>query len=622
LIFTPRTFLVVLFFFSIVGFSLELRFDSGLPKAVSFDSSGNRLSEFDAVEKVIEEEFGNLKGLEWKLSKRQEDSSHVHLTYDLVFQGYPVFFQHLKIHYNKNGYVDYLTNTLRGRIEIPVLPNRHSWEEKKNEAAAILFGRTQFSGISKGTLGVWFDEDQTKAEWAFDVEAVPRGPEMVKRGVVSVGNPRLLQEVKVIRHWEEPEDERATVDLKVFIPFPTGASGGSIGKNSVSTDETAKIKNEFVYVRYDRPPGMNYSDVDSTKGITLNTNDDAMYANLCTEYDNTCRNQKVDSGNVYYHLTKYRQWLENQAASFGSTLSLAFDPLPVFVNFMAKSISKCNSSDTQYIDKTKQSNNAAYIGGTCDSSGTINRCLVFLRYGTDFPCGQTPTTLDPGGSVAREALIVAHEYQHYVTDMITGIEFGAASKARVGDVLHEGYSDYFGASYASQSSRQEAHIVGEYAFKADYKSFQRDLSQKKVLGDPAADSDPHLSGLVWASALWELRDSLGDSMVDRIALKSLFYLSTTPGFIDSVEALVQADKTITGGANENRIRTLLFDERKFLGSLTGAFQDEDKKILKVGFQGCANARPVGSDAGFPTFGIFLLWLVTTLWGGKQFWKNR
>jgi len=327
----------------------------------------------------------------------------------------------------------------------------------------------------------------------------------------------------------------------------------------------------------------------------------------------------VDSGNVYYHLTSFRTWLDAKAASLGSQLSFPYDPIPVFVNFMAKAIQKCRKTDTQYVDKTEQSNNAAYIAGPCDDSGTVNRCLVFLRYGTVSPCGNG----DPGGSFAREALIIAHEYQHYVTDMITGIEFGAANQLRVGDIIHEGYSDYFGASYASHNSAQDIHTVGQYAFSDKYIEEQRDLIEEGVIfSDSTAYSNPHTPGWVWASALWELRDTLEATTVDLIALKSLFYLSTTPGFIDSVEALVQADRSLNGGVNEKTIRTLLFDERKFLGSLTGAFQDEDKRILKVGFQGCANVNPGNAETGFPTIGIFLLWLISTVWGGRRIWKSR
>ncbi|NBX77680.1 MAG: hypothetical protein EBQ92_14115 [Proteobacteria bacterium] len=616
MIFTLRTFLVVLFFYSAWGFSLELRFESGLPKAVSFDSVGGSLTEFEAVEKTIEDEFRVLKNLEWKLSKRQEDSSHVHLTYDLFFQGYPVFFQHLKIHYHKSGYVDYLTSTLRKPVEVPVLPARHSWEERKNESAAVLFGRSEFSGIAKGQLGIWLSENQDRIEWAFYIEAVPREAEMVKRGLVSVETMRLLEEKKVMRHWSTPGDERATVDLTVFSPFPIDDSGGGISK-SIPSESAGMLKNEYVYVRHDREPGANYSDVGSTNGIDLSGASN--YSYQCSAGNANCPNQKVDSGNVYYHLTSYRVWLDSKAINFGNQLSFPYDPIPVFVNFMAKAIQSCPNGDGS-ITKTTQLNNAAYIAGACDDTGSIDRCLVFLRYGKTSACPNFNG--DPGGSFAREALISAHEYQHYVTDMISGIEFGAIGQLRLGDVIHEGYSDYFGASYASQDSGQNIHTVGEYAFNKDYQSSQRDLSQKRVLSDSTAYSNPHTPGWVWASALWELRDSLGASTVDLIALKSLFYLSTNPGFIDSVEALVQADKSLNEGANEKRIRTLLYDERKFLGSLTGAFQDDDKKILKVGFQGCANTTPMSSEPGFPTLVVFLLWLVTTLWGGKRIWKSR
>lgn len=585
---------------------MDLRFDSGFPKAVSYERLLPSLTEWQAVEKIMEDEFGGLRNLDWKLIKRQEDSTHIHLTYDLFYQDHPVFFQHLKIHFNKLGYVDYLTSTLQRTIDVPMLPSRSSWEEQKETALAILFGRQTFSGFSKGRLGIWLDENQEWAEWAFEVEGVPEGSEMLKRGVVSIEKARLLEEKQVMRHW----GDRAEVNLLVFTPYPQDLTGGKDETVQKFFSETANtLKNDYCHVRYDSSDNGQHFDVGSTANLAYDPRG-ADYQRNCP---GNCPNQKVDSGNVFYHVTEFRNWLNSRALVLGSTLKFPYDPLPVFVNFMAKKLNqKCPNGTT--LSKSKQSNNAAYIGGPCDDSGSVDHCLVFLRYGDDAPC-YTNAKDEPGGSIPRESLIVAHEYQHYVTDMLTGIEFGGANQIRVGDVIHEGYSDYFGASYSN------VDIVGKYAFSTGFKDSQRDLKSTKSFDQSALYESPHEPGLVWASSLWELRNLLGSVKVDLLALKSLFYLSTNPGFIDSVEALVQADKSLNGGANETRIRTLFFDERKFLGSLTGAFQDDEKKIVKLGFQGCANVENTQSDSAFPAVTVFLIWLASTLWFGKHLWRK-
>jgi hypothetical protein len=204
--------------------------------------------------------------------------------------------------------------------------------------------------------------------------------------------------------------------------------------------------------------------------------------------------------------------------------------------------------------------------------------------------------------------------------MLTGIEFDASGEISVGSALHEGYSDYLAATYVSSQTlgagKIDAHIVAEYSLTTTY---QRDLTVKKVFNNSTNYSSVHGPGQVWGSALWEMReDWLGAEIVDKIVIRSLYYLSTQPGFVDSVEALVQADRDLFDGAHENRIRELLFTERNWLGSLSDVFQDSEKKIIKVGFQGCSSVRENSSQTSPLITGIMtLLWLLSTLVVGRR-----
>lgn len=590
--FTLRILGGLLFLGSLPLFAFELRYESGFPKVISFEKSAERRSEKEAIEELIHREFSDLRGLNWQLAKRQEDDTHVHLTFDLYHDKYPVFYQSLKLHYHREGYIDYLTSTLKKSFHPPEIPKRSHWDGLKDELTAVLWGGRVFSGNSIGQLGIWFDEPSSEIEWAYRIEANPNTEDLVKKGLVSIRNPKLLIEEKIIRHfWEE---ERASLQLKVFPRFPPTKI-----EPTVSTQSTSNLLNEVAWVQYNQNVGTGvlYRNVgENTVGLS-EVEAASSYQVNCDGSSNACANQKVDSGNVFYHVTNYRNWLNGKSESLGSSLSFPYDPIRVIVNFMAKAIGKESA--------LTQSNNAAYIGGTCDESQSINHCLVFLKPASDYK------------SLAREAMVVAHEYQHYVTDMISGINFiGSSGNFSVGDVIHEGYSDYFSASYVTESSGTSTDVLGEYSFPVN-SGLRRDLTEKKVLDNDELYSSPHAPGWVWASALWELRGLIGTSFTDNIALKSLYYVSTIPGFVDTVEALIQADRVLYSGVHESTIRRLFLDERKFIGTLSGVFQDSEKKIVKMGFQGCA---AISSRQNEKSWVLTLIAIV--IWIGMTFGLGR
>lgn len=585
--------------------ALDLRYESGFPKAVSFEPSQEALEETEAIAQFFDREFRFPASWEWIQLQRVVDSSHVHLTYELSVQGYPVHFHRLKIHYRRSGFIDYVTSSLPGPFDVPPLPERSSWEARKETAITALLGKRVPVGFSRGKLGLWLSEEKGLAEWAFDVEAVPVGPELVKRGVVAVESGRVLERKRVIRHFQEGAGERADINV-----YPNSPDAGSPVSKSIAT-EPNKLKNSICHVQFDSQ-NTKLNDVDPAIYTASGT-----YRSSCSSTDTPtdggkCPNQKLDSGNVYYHLTQYRGWLGTSAATLGTSLNLNYDPIRVIVDFMGKQIQDGVTAE-------QQANNAAYIGGTCNDAGTVDHCLVFLQPASQ-GCFKGDTPPKTFYSLAREGMVIAHEYQHYVTDMLAGIEFSGSYTLTVGDVIHEGYSDYFGASYTvKENSDSSLTTIGAYAFK-NCSNYKRDLSTKPVFDNSTEYTSGHKPGLVWASGLWELRSLLGADATDALALKSLYFVSSRPGFIDTIEALVQADRSLYGGAHEARIRTLFYDERKFVGSLTGAFQDSEKKIVKVGFQGCSSVPERSERSGLATTMLILMWLGSTLWAGRR-WRS-
>ena len=230
-------------------------------------------------------------------------------------------------------------------------------------------------------------------------------------------------------------------------------------------------------------------------------------------------------------------------------------------------------------------------------------------------------------NLAREASVVVHEYQHYVTDIISGIEFGTNAKPTVGDALHEGYSDFAAASAISHLNSTNVTLLC-VSFPA-CSGVRREIATLKVYEESSDSEDPHLSGLTWASALWKLRTKLvaenpatGAATVDKIALKSLYFLGTNPGFVSSVESLVKADRALNSGANVASIRTLFYTEAKFLGSSESPFKDPNTLETFVGFKGCGGIELHSHNEQSQFSGaVFLVWGLLSLFLGR-FLSNR
>ena len=587
------------------SFALNLRYESGLLKAVSYQQVETQ-AEQDAIESFLKNEFYDLEEFHWKLAERIEDGTHSHWVFHLEYQNFPVFEEQLKIHFNQKGFVDYATSTLEKVASVPGLPEQRNW-----------MGRKDFDGFSRGQLGLWWHEKERRFEWVFDVEEKGRGMAPQRRFVSAERN-TVLDEKKIMRHW----------DAQTFSKFPTTPANPSASKtikNNYPT-ESGKLRNATAWVRYSRVDGETYIEVTgNTSTLALLSEYDGSESNYrtdCKADNDTCTNQKVDAGNVYYHVTEFRKWMDDVDLTF--PLIFDSDPLPMIINFRGFSIQKyTNGLD---VPPGTQSNNAAYLSSRCSMDGSMDACLVFLQPSRQF-CSNSADSPSNFYSLAREAVVVAHEYQHYLTDKIAGIQFGSVGTISVGDLLHEGYSDFFASSYVTQANNNPTppvNKVGEYGF-AECSNIQRDLSVNKVFDETEVYESPHRPGWVWASGLWELRTRLGSGGAQKataIALKSLYYLPSNPGFIDSVEALVQADRALNGGAHENLIRTLFFDERKFLGTIQGVFQDSEKKIIKMGFQGCSSVSQNGASSGALSLLLVLIWLGSTLFVGRRPERNR
>ena len=103
-------------------------------------------------------------------------------------------------------------------------------------------------------------------------------------------------------------------------------------------------------------------------------------------------------------------------------------------------------------------------------------------------------------STARIADVVYHEYGHAVTQYTYWPMFAP------GDI-HEGLSDYFAATI-----RDDARIGAGFFGPG---SVLRNIEPDRIYPDHVA-ADPHVTGLIVAGALWDLRKVIGKETTDRL----------------------------------------------------------------------------------------------------------
>lgn len=604
-------------FFSEILFSDVQYYESGLGRKWEYSQSSDlikvRQPESEAISAFFEGNFPETtRQEEWKEWKKVGDLSHSHRHYHCFYKGRRVDGVGLSIHYNRQGWIEYAESDLEKNISVDFKPDSseiRNWLAQKIRVILKKEMGREFSSWQWEPL-LWRDESHPDFLPAFEIEVVYENPRYAKYIIVDQQTAEILSDFKRSR---SVDIERVDTTVKIFKNRNIDADGNDVAITpniTITTNDSTALANSNVHIYREQLSAGVYSrrEISPFDYSTSFSTDPDLYSSSCAGDETTstpCVNQAFDGVNVYYHLNTYRSFLNTYLTSLGDTTSFP-DPLPVVIN-------------SQSINIGATSDNAFYVASSACGAG-MDRCLLFLP-----PTGTCSSSQNceivgcSDGSVlnnlAREGFVIAHEYQHYITDIISGIEFTSKTKYAVGDALHEGYSDYGAVTYLSDLNAATI-TLGLVVIPACSGS-RREVGDLRIYGETAEDSDPHLSGLSWASALWQLREEFGATIADRLAFKSLYFLGSNPGFVSSVESLVKADRALYLGVHIERIRQLLYTEVKFLGSAQEPFKDPLTLEAHVGFKGCAGVLNQPNN-GSPSVSnlIFLVWGLITLMLGR------
>lgn len=214
------------------------------------------------------------------------------------------------------------------------------------------------------------------------------------------------------------------------------------------------------------------------------------------------------------------------------------------------------------------------LGDVQDGFSTCNAFFSTPPDGTD-PRMEMFTCADNDG--AYDNLVIIHEYAHGISTRLTG---GANNVGSLNNQEQqgEGWSDYYGYMYTMSSSNfSDDRPVGTFLINqgpngAGIRSFpysgnmatnSQDYQDLINIGDGA--SAPHPIGEIWASMLYDLTQDLiaeygfdpnlytgtgGNNISLALVTEGLKLQPSSPGFVDSRDAILQADQILYGGANQ------------------------------------------------------------------------
>ncbi len=158
---------------------------------------------------------------------------------------------------------------------------------------------------------------------------------------------------------------------------------------------------------------------------------------------------------------------------------------------------------------------------------------------------------------AEDASVIWHEYGHA---LLQGSAPGLLSSTE-GQALHEGWADYWAASYARGLSETSAINRDDWRLLFKWDSGDGAIWPGREVNfvgkypeDTYCDSggfqcNIYEDGSLWASSLMDVYGLIGREEMDRLALASHAYLSPPVSFRDAAEAIIQADADLNGSAN-------------------------------------------------------------------------
>ena len=179
--------------------------------------------------------------------------------------------------------------------------------------------------------------------------------------------------------------------------------------------------------------------------------------------------------------------------------------------------------------------------------------------------------------------IIIHEYGHGISNRLTGGPANSnALNARQSGGMGEGWSDWWGLMLTQRptDAPNDAYPIGTYSFddpvgvRSYPYSFDMAIDPLTWNDYNTVSQQVHFAGTIWCSALWDMNWLLigkhgydsdiasgyspgasGNKLALQLVMDALKLQPALPTFIDARDAILLADRNLTGGENQREIWT-------------------------------------------------------------------
>lgn len=436
-----------------------------------------------------------------------------HFTFDQVFNGIPVFNSQVKINLGNAGQV------------YSIYDNSYYTDQwvasELLEASSVLDGKplAAFLAQTTGYTVADIDEHTTIAE----IAGKPAAYKWLQLYDAPSGDFRLYLLDKngtIVYNHDLNSYSGVPATAYVFNPDPLTTAMTVYGDPYVDSNDanTLVLRNERKLVNIDvkLDGGVYYLENDHFVMTDFSSPSQTVVTSTTPTFLYTRADSAFEEVNAYYHLTNYQVYVES--LGFGS------------------------------LTQVQVQVDAHALNGSDNSQFSAGGGFPRLFYG------------DGGVDDAEDADVVIHEYGH-------ALSFAGSPSTNFGQersALDEGFGDYFAASYSRSLSPYRWNQIFSWDGNNEY-WLGRDAATSKVY--PAdLGSSIHRNGEMWATALMQVWSALGQDVADKLALQTLFSLSSNMTFTDAALAYIQADNALFGGDNYDVIY-LIMVERGFLGEV-------------------------------------------------------
>ena len=463
---------------------------------------------------------------DFRVVAAQTSPAGTHVTFQQVYKGIPVYGRSVRVSLNQTGQPTLATGRTTphlGAQSLPITPRLSS-----DQARARAGEHLEAEGRTTTPELIVFPDPAPRLAWRVLVWPYTQAGEWEVVLDALTGEALHLQDRsmprrKGVAHAHAiPEINRpaiqpvAQVDGQgfVFDPDPLTTSGQTYGGNYADNDNTDTPELDAERQLVDLPDltlgtdGLHRLEGPHVEIVPFRANGIVNYTPPAEADPNAFQYTRADDRfegvNVYYHVDASQRYV--QALGFTNVQNN-----PIAANPFGE--------------------------GTIDNS----------RY---YP-GANMLSFGSGGiDDAEDAFVIWHEYGHALLEAASANLYGAGPE---GAALHEGWSDYWAASYIR--SLIENGTVPDHDWRRLFRwdgntsTFQGRVMQTTARYPDGISNNQYTSGTLWAVTMMEIYDVVGREVCDVLNLQSHFYLAAPTTMPEAAQALIQADIDLYGGTH-------------------------------------------------------------------------